>query len=118
MGASLLEIVVATLVISIIAIGIVEFFAKGRVAFDQEERKRVATLLAQEALERTVAKDYAAIAAWSETRRVAALSYSIDVTVQANTPETDMKTIRSVVTWRATPTAQRTVSLATLVFDN
>jgi Tfp pilus assembly protein PilV len=117
-GASLIEIIIATLIVAILAIGLVEFFAKGRVGFDREERKRVATLLCQESMERTIAKGYAAIANWTETRRVSSVSYSVVVTVQSNTPEANIKTVRSTVTWQATPTATRAVSLATLVYNN
>lgn len=117
-GSSLIEILIATLIVGLLAIGIVEFFSKGRIWFDQEERKRAATLLAQESLERTIAKPYALIAGWTENRRIGPVGYTIAVTVQANTPEADLKTVRSSVSWRATPTAQRSVSLATLVYDN
>jgi Tfp pilus assembly protein PilV len=117
-GSSLIEIVIATLIVGLLAIGIVEFFAKGRVWFDQEEHKRVATLLAQESLERTISKSYATIASWTETRRVGPANYTVAVTVQSNIPATNLKTVRSSVTWRATPTAQRSVSLATVVYDN
>ena len=57
-GMTLIEIMVATLILSIVTIGMVEFFAHGRMGLEQEERKRAATLLAQEALERTVAQPY------------------------------------------------------------
>lgn len=117
-GASLIEVTIATLILGLLAVGLVEFFAKGMVWFDQEEHKRVATLLAQEAMERTVAKPYAQVAAWSETRKISFVRYAVAVSVQSNSPQPDMKTVRSVVTWRAAPSAQRTVSLATLVFDN
>jgi Tfp pilus assembly protein PilV len=117
-GASLLELMIATLIMGFVAVGLVEFFAKGRIWFDQEEHKRVATLLAQEATERTVSKPYAQIAAWTETRKVSSVSYAMAVTVQNDTPETSIKTVRSTVTWQATRTAQRSVSLATLVFSN
>ena len=119
-GAGLLEIVVATLIFSIVAIGLVEFFAKGRVWFDQEEHKRVATLLAQDALERTVSSSYADIADWNETRTVDHVQYRVSVTVEVNPPSmADMKRIWSVVTWRAKPTAaDRTVSLASAVFNH
>jgi Tfp pilus assembly protein PilV len=115
-GASLVELIIATLILGIVSVALVQFFARGRVWFDQEERKRVATLLAQEACERTVSQPYANIAAWNETRRVSMRSYGIAVTVQNDTPETDVKTVRSTVTWQATPSAQRSVALATMVF--
>lgn len=117
-GSSLLEIVISTLIIGLLAIGIVEFFAKGRVWFDQEERKRVATLLAQESLERTISRPYASISNWTETRRIGATPYSIAVSVQNDAPEMHLTTVRSSVSWQANPTAQRSVSLATLVYDN
>jgi len=116
-GASLIEILVATLILSIVALGMAEFFAKGRMGFDQEERKRVATLLAQEAMERTTARPYAEIAPWAEQRTVAHVRYAINVTNQTDVPEASIKTVRSTVTWQATPSAQRSVSLATLVYD-
>lgn len=117
-GASLVEIVVAVLILSIVAIGMAEFFARGRTGFDQEERKRVGILLAQEALERTVARPYADIAPWAEERTIASVDYLITVTTLADAPESDITTVECVVTWNATPTATRAASLATLVFDN
>jgi Tfp pilus assembly protein PilV len=117
-GAGVLEIMIAALIVAFVAIGMVEFFAKGRIWFDQEEHKRVATLLAQEALERTVAQSYGSINDWNEVRSVDNHDYDIQVTVTANSPATDLKTIRSVVTWDATDTAERTVSLTTIVYNN
>ena len=115
-GVSLVEIIVATLILGFVAIGLVEFFAKGRVLFDQEERKRVATLLAQDALERTIARDYDQIVAWNTTRNVSSTSYAIAVTVEADSPQPNLKTIYSTVTWSYRPSVQRAVSLATMVF--
>jgi Tfp pilus assembly protein PilV len=116
-GSSLIEIIIATLILGFVVIGLTQFFARGRYWFDQEERKRVATLLAQEACERTVALGYPQIANWNETRKVSYLPYSIAVTVQTDTPEPEIKTIRSTVTWQAKPTVTRSVSLATMVFQ-
>jgi Tfp pilus assembly protein PilV len=117
-GASLIEIVVATLILSIVAIGMAEFFARGRAGFDREEHKRVGILLAQEALERTVALPYAQIGPWTELRTIATVDYDIAVTTAADDPEADITTVRCAVTWNATPTSTRTASLATLVYDN
>jgi Tfp pilus assembly protein PilV len=117
-GVGLLEVMIATLILTIVVLGMVEFFAKGRKGFDMEERKRVATLLAQEAVERTTARPYDQIAPWSENRTVANIVYAVTVATVENQPESEMKTIRSTVTWQATPTAQRSVSLATLVYDH
>ncbi len=117
-GGGLIEIVVATLILSFVAIGMAEFFARGRIGFDREERKRVATLLAQEALERTVSRTYDQMDPWSETRTVDSVDYTISVTTQANAPELDLKTIRCDVSWNATATATRTASLETIVFAN
>jgi Tfp pilus assembly protein PilV len=116
-GASLLEIVIAALIVTIVSVGMVEFFARGRANFDQEERKRVATLLAQEALERAVAMPYAAIGNSTQTRVVSGKSYEVVVTSQVDVPEADIKTIRATVTWQARPTVTRTVDLTTMVYD-
>jgi Tfp pilus assembly protein PilV len=115
-GASLVEIVVATFILSIVAIGMAEFFAGGRLAFDQEEHKRVATLLAQEALERTTALPYVNIASWSETRTIDHVDYSIAVTAIENLPQPDIITLECDVTWDAVPTGTRTASLVTFVY--
>lgn len=117
-GTSLIEIMVATVILSFVAIGTTEFFVRGRTGFDQEERKRVGALLAQEALERTVALPYPQIDAWLEMRTVGTVDYTISVTAQTNVPEPDIKTVRCTVTWDATPTSERTTSLVTLVYDN
>ena len=117
-GVSLLEIVIASFLVGVVSLGMVEFFARGRGAFDQEERKRVATLLAQDALEKARGTDYALIAPSSQTRTIANVAYTIAVTVQSDSPEVNIKTVRSVVTWRATPTAMRSVSLLTMVYNN
>ncbi|MBM3318550.1 MAG: hypothetical protein FJY75_11930 [Candidatus Eisenbacteria bacterium] len=114
-GIGLAEVVVATLILALVAIGVSQFFARGRHWFDQEERKRVATLLAQEALERTVARPYAQVAEWGEERAVESVPFTIAVTVQEDAPEPDLKTVRCVVAWPAPPAAERSVSLATLV---
>jgi Tfp pilus assembly protein PilV len=116
-GVGLLEIVVATLILGVITLGFGQFLARGRYWFDQEERKRVATLLAQEALERTSALPYAQIGPWTERRVIASIPYAINVTTQSNVPETEMQTVRCIVTWPATPLTQRSVSLATLAYD-
>jgi len=117
-GVTLVEIMVATLILGIVAIGMVEFFASGRIGFDREEHKRVATLLAQEALERTIAQPYNQINPWSEQRTVGVVDYVISVTTQSDVPESNMKTVLSTVNWNATPTVTRSTSMVTLVFEN
>lgn len=117
-GSSLAEIVVATLILGLVAIGISQFFARGRFWFDQEEQKRVASLLAQEALERTVARPYPQVAAWNESRVIASVPYALVVTVETDVPESDMKTVRCAVTWQAASSAARSVSLLTMVYDH
>lgn len=117
-GTSLIEIVVATLILSIIAIGMVEFFARGHAGFDQEERKRVGTLLAQEALERTVALSYDQIDDWTEDRTIGTVDYTITVTAVDDAPESDMKTVACTVTWNSAARATRQAALTTFVYNN
>jgi Tfp pilus assembly protein PilV len=109
---------VATLILAIVALGMVEFFAKGRMGFNREEHKRTATLLAQEALERTVALPYDQIDPWGEQRTIGSVSYRITVTTQPDAPDPDIKTVLCAVTWQATPTVRGNALLATYVFDN
>lgn len=115
-GVTLLEVVIASFLVAVVTLGMAEFFARGRGAFDQEERKRVATLLAQEALESAVATPYDLIAGSASGRTIANVSYTIAVTVQNNAPEPNMKTVRSAVTWQARPGVTRSVSLLTMVY--
>lgn len=117
-GASLIEIVIATLILSFVAVGMAEFFARGRTGFDLEEHKRAGILLAQEALERTVTQPYPQIGPWGEQRTIASVVYVIAVTTQTDVPESDIKTVRCDVTWNATSTTTRTATLATFVYDN
>ncbi len=109
---------IATVILGIVAIGMVEFFAKGRMGFQQEERKRVGTQLVQEALERTVSQPYAQVVDWGERRTIASVDYAISVTTQTDVPELDMKTILCTVAWDISPSNARTASLVTFVYDN
>ncbi len=109
---------IATVILGIVAIGMVEFFASGRMGFEQEERKRVGTLLVQEALERTVAQPYAQVTPWTEQRTIGSITYTISVATQTDVPERDMKTVVGIVTWNVTPVARRSASLTTLVYSN
>ena len=69
-------------------------------------------------MEKTVTRGYPSIANWSQWRGVANVRYSVAVTVQQDVPESDMKTITSIATWQATPVAQRSVTLMTMIYDN
>jgi hypothetical protein len=115
-GASLIEVIVATLILGLFSIQTVEFFARARFWFDQEERKRIATLLAQEALEKT-GVPYADVVPRTDLRSIASIQYTIVVTVQGNTPDFGVNTVRCVVSWWALPSVSRAVTLASLVYD-
>lgn len=117
-GAGLVEVMVASLIVTLVAVGLIGFFAQGRVWIDHEERKRTATLLAQEALEHTMTVDYDAISPWSSTRDIDSVAYSVIVTVAEDTPETSVKTISSTASWQATQSARRSVTLVTMKFDD
>lgn len=116
-GSSLLEVMIAVLIVSIVSVAMSVFFARGRFMFDQEEHKRVGTLIAQQALERAKGMNYADVAAWSDTLIVANITYDLAVSVQTGAPAADMKTVRAVTTWQVRPTVERSVSLATLLYD-
>jgi Tfp pilus assembly protein PilV len=115
-GSSLIEIVLATLIMGIVVVGMVSYLSGGRSRLMQEEHKRAATQLAQEAMERTVARSYPAIAAWTETRHVTGTTYTITVTVQTDTPDPGVKSIRALVTWPV-GSASRNVTLDTMVYN-
>lgn len=115
---TLVEVLIATFILGLVAIGMVEFFARGRGGFDQEERKRVGTMLVQDALERTVALPYASIVDWGEQRTISSVDYTIAVTTQTDVPEADVKTVLCTVTWALSPTDNRQASLTTFVYDN
>jgi len=116
-GASLVEIIIATFILGLVSVGMVEFFARGNVGFQQEEHKRVAVLLAQEALERTVALPYPDIDSWDESRTVGGTAYAVAVTVEQDDPIDDIKTVDCVVSWGHDATV-RQANVVTFVFDN
>ncbi len=116
-GSSLLEVMIAVLIVSIVSVAMSVFFARGRFMFDQEERKRVGTLIAQQALEQAKAMNYADVGAWSDTLIVANITYDLAVSVQTGAPAADMKTVRAVTTWQVRPSVDRSVSLVTLLYD-
>lgn len=109
---------IGALIVAIIAIQMVAFFARGRHWFDQEERKRVATLIAQEALEQISSADYADVASWTKYRTVSGVSYETSVIVVNDDPKPDMKTVRVVVSWPASASDDRTLSISTSIYDN
>jgi len=115
LGSSLVEIMIAVLILSFVGIGMAEFFANGRVGFDRQEHKRLAVLLAQEALERTVVQPYPQIGPWSEQRSIDSMDYTITVSTLPDVPEPGLKTVQSDVTWPAGPSDTQTVSLVTFV---
>ncbi len=117
-GMTLIEIVIAILILAIMAIGMSQFFTRGRIGFGHEEQKRIGVLLAQEALERTVSRPYTQIIDWSELRTIDATNYTVAVTTLVDAPEQDMKTIHCTVTWNLTPQETRSASLETFVFEN
>ena len=116
-GSSLIEIVIAALIMGIVVVGMVSYLSRGRDRLVQEEHKREATQLAQEAMERTVARSYAAIANWTETRHVSGATYTLAVTVQADTPDAGMKTIQALVSWPVSAGATRSVNVSTMVYN-
>lgn len=116
-GSSLLEVMIGVLILSIVSVAMSVFFARGRFMFDQEERKRAGTLIAQQALEQVKGMTYADVGAWSDTLVIANITYDLAVSVQTGAPAADMKTVRAVTTWQVRPSVDRSVSLVTLVYD-
>lgn len=116
-GSSILEVMIAAFLVGVISLMMVEFFARGRYSIDQEERKRTATLLAQDALEQATASNYALVANWNEQRTVANVQYTIAVTVEEDEPDPGMKSVQSSVTWQAAGGTARNVTLNTIVYD-
>jgi len=116
-GSSLLEVMIAAFLVGVVSLMMVEFFARGRYSIDQEERKRAATLLAQDALEKATATQYALIDDWNEQRTVANVQYTIAVTVQDDNPDPGTKSVQSSVTWLAAGGTPRNVTLNTFVYN-
>jgi len=116
-GSSILEVMIAAFLVGVVSLMLVEFFARGRYSIDQEERKRTATLLAQDALEQATATNYALIDNWNEQRTVANVQYAIAVTVDEDAPDPGMKSVQSSVTWQAAGGTPRNVTLNTIVYN-
>ncbi|MFN0149507.1 MAG: hypothetical protein ACKVU1_02215 [bacterium] len=116
-GSSLIEVMIASFLVGVVSLMMVEFFARGRYSIDQEERKRAATLLAQDALEKATATEYAMIGDTNEQRTVANVQYTIDVTVEDDEPGLGMKSLESSVTWQGAEGTARNVTLNTIVYN-
>ena len=113
-GSSLVEVIVATLILSIVSLGSVEVFANGHLWAGRSGDNQAATLLAQEAMEKTVAVPYAQISAWSDARVIGRTSFSIVVTVQSDVPETGVKTIQSTVSWQVMTGVNNSVTFSSM----
>lgn len=110
-GISLLEVLIATVLLSILATQVAAFMARGRVAILEEGRKRTAIHLAQTELEKFESLPTALMTSSSRTVTSGSWSYTVQTTVTPATPVADMNSVTVRVNWRTHRGASRSVQM-------
>jgi Tfp pilus assembly protein PilV len=98
-GVSLLETLVATFLLSILAVEAAGFFARGRAAILEEGKKRDAVELAQGELERLEITPIGLIEEGSRNVTVDGFTYALKSQVTADSPEPGMKEVEVTIDW-------------------
>jgi Tfp pilus assembly protein PilV len=98
-GVSLLETLLATFLLTILAVEVAGFFARGRAAILEEGKKRDAVELAQGILERFEVTPLQAIADDTSSVTVDGHSYLVTSRVTTDLPEPGMKNVEVIVDW-------------------
>lgn len=114
-GFSLIELMASLIVLVIVIAGMTQFLYLGRGTYDDEERKRTATELANRLLEDRRAMAYTASLAADTTITVDGVSYRTVITSQSGVPSTYSKRVTAVTSWSSTKGRSRNVSLATFM---
>ena len=98
-GISVLESLIATFLVSILAVEVAGFFARGRAAILEEGRKRDAVQVAQGELERLETTPLDELIEYTRSVTVDGVAYSLATHVTADQPETGMKEVEVIVDW-------------------
>ena len=115
--ASLVEVVIAVAILTIVVWGMVGFLTGGRVLVERTGQGVIAAQVAEEHSDRTRSLTYASIASGSGTETVGGLLYTwvlTVTTVQADPadPNSTFKQTRVTVTWPTGPNATGVISTA------
>ncbi len=109
---TLIEVMVAILIVTIVVAGGSFLFVMGRGQIAQQKRYRVATQLAAQKLEELKATVYASIVSDSNSTSLEGISYTIDTTVVD--VNSSYKTSTVTVSWEQADTTHN-VSLVTII---
>jgi Tfp pilus assembly protein PilV len=115
--ASLVEVVVAVAILTVVVWGMVGFLAGGRVLVERTGQGVIAAQIAEEHIDRTRSMAYASIASGNGTETVSGLMYTwvlTVTTVQADPadPNSTFKQTGVTVTWPTGPHATGVISTA------
>lgn len=116
-GLSLLETLIATVIVSFLAIEVANIFARGRVAITEEGRKRTATQLAQGELERIETQPASLIVAGERDLVVAGRTYHLRTSVTPGSPVAGMSAVLVRVDWTTRSGVGRSVRLEAACSD-
>lgn len=110
-GLSLLETLIATVIVSFLAIEVASFFTRGRAAILEEGRKRTAIQLAQGELERIETQPPGLITAGSRNIVAAGWPYRVQRTVSPGTPMAGMNSVVVRVDWQTRRGVARSIQV-------
>jgi hypothetical protein len=98
-GISVMETLLATFLVSILAVEVASFFARGRTAILEEGRKRDAVQFAQGELERLETLPLAELIDETKSVTVDGVVYQLSTHVTPDLPEVNMKQVAVTVNW-------------------
>ena len=131
-GVSLLEVLIAALILLFVLLSMVSGYMLGRVNLDREEVKRRAIGLAQDRLETVRARSVASLAAWDlvikaridTTYALDGTNFTLTSTV-VDSPEAPKKPVRKTVSvdvgwtvYKKSGTAARSIHASTVMFKD
>ncbi len=114
-GFSLIELMASLIVLVVVIAGMSQFLYLGRGTYDDEERKRTATELANRLLEDRRARPFTDSLAADTTVSIDAVSYRSLITSQRGVPATYTRRITVTTSWSSTKGKSRNVTLATFM---
>jgi Tfp pilus assembly protein PilV len=110
-GLTLLETLIAAVLVIILVTGMATFVGRGRASILEEGHKRSAVELAQGELERLEKLAPNMITAVTRDAVVDNLTYHLVTTVTPDVPAAGMKAVRATVSWTLRPGKTRSVRL-------
>jgi Tfp pilus assembly protein PilV len=110
-GLTLIEVLIASVLVLLLVTEIAGFFARGRMAMVEEGRKRTALGLATAELERLEGQELSAMQPANDRLTVAGWRYDRTTRIDRDTPAPGLSRATTVVTWLTRAGKSRRVTL-------